>query len=159
MARNTTELGEYFETTPGGGETLGDYFSMTPGGDLTGFGGPLAVSGSPDGLGALGRVANLSPLLRDVQNYRRSTKGLGQDPSVPSAPVSNGGMPSPSPATLMVGVLTGAVVRGVAGYWVGKAVAPSAQSERKYALWGIPVGIFFGTLGLGIEAAIALSKK
>lgn len=166
MARNVT-LGEYYDNASGGNPAVGDYFETTPGGQLTGFGdyfettpgGQMTgVGGSPDGLGrALGRVTDLSPLMRDWRRFRqaRGMRGLGQDDPAQPTEVSSGA----SPAMIGTALVLGAIIRGAAGYAVGKAVAPNSESERSYALWGIPVGILFGTLGLGVEAAIALSKR
>jgi hypothetical protein len=56
-------------------------------------------------------------------------------------------------------VVTGLAVRGVAGYFVGKALAPSEEDEAVYAWSGVGASILLGTLGLGIEAAIALNAR
>lgn len=157
-------LGAYFPTPKNGVTPIGDYFSATPGGQLTGFG------ASPDGLGSAARsktsLLNLSPAIRDVrkltaarkQRKRRALTGLGAegDPAVIPAVVED---PAASPAVIAMGLFLGVVVRGAAGYAVGKAVAPSADKEKSYALWGIPIGVFFGTLGLGVQAAVSLSKR
>lgn len=116
------------------------------------------IGRSPDGIGrALGSITDLSPLLRDWHRYKnaRGMRGLGEDPA--QTQVVN--VSPPSPAMIGTALVLGSIVRGAAGYAVGKAVAPNSESERSYALWGIPVGILFGTLGLGVEAAIALSKR
>lgn len=142
-------MGDYFASTPGGQMTgLGDYFSTTPGGQMTGLG------RSPDGLGSL---ADLSPFVRDWKRFRRAGKGLrglGQD-----EPQTETVQSPYSPAVVGGALLVGALVRGWAGYAVGNAVAPDAASQNKWAWWGVPIGIFFGTLGLGIQAAVALSKR
>lgn len=157
MAQNLSKssTGAYFEMTPGGRQTpVGDYFEMTPGGDLTSRVPTAPTSGTPDGLG---KVAHLSPLLRDWRRYRQ-VSGLGQDaeaPTVQTATVD----PQVSAALVATGLVLGALVRGVSGYVVGRAVAPNPQSETKYAMIGIPVGVFFGTFGLGVQAAVALSKR
>jgi len=48
------------------------------------------------------------------------------------------------------------VLRGGAGYVVGRAVAPRGE-ETAYAWAGVFASIFFGSLGLGVEALIANS--
>jgi hypothetical protein len=50
----------------------------------------------------------------------------------------------------------GLVLRGGAGYVVGRALAPRGE-EAAYAWGGVLASIFFGSLGLGVEALIANS--
>ena len=127
-----------------------------------------SVSGSPDGLGATTSLipqpyqprravpqqrAVSGEIMAGAQHPMRgllqAVRGLGADSDT-------GGF---SPAALAFGALLGIAVRAGAGYFVGKAVAPSRDSEGKYAAWGIVAGVFGGTIGLGIEAAIALNNK
>ena len=129
-----------------------------------------SVSGTPDGLGrastgmqpyvpyqmvpAPRRNQSMSgDIVNAVQHPMRgimqAVKGLGADSDT-------GGF---SPAAVAFGALLGIAIRAGAGYFVGKAVAPSRDSEGKYAAWGIVAGVFGGTIGLGIEAAIALNNK
>lgn len=161
MAQNITTtrpVGEYFENSPGGDASLGDYFSTTRGGQMTGLGSRniTQVGRSPDGLGS---VFDMSPLLRDVRKVRRSIRGLGQDENQGQGTEGLVAQEPTNTAALVTALLFGAFVRGTAGYLVGKAVAPDENRETKYALWGIPAAIFLGTLGLGIEGAVALSKR
>lgn len=148
------QLGDYFE--PEVGEPVGSFFELPlqPAAPLR-----QPTGASPDGIG---NVLSLSPLVRDWRRMRqRSTAGLGQSESTPPVPplqeepIIN----IASPGALVAWFILGAVARGAGGYFVGKAIAPSQQKELKYALWGIPVAILFGSLGLGVEAGIALSKR
>lgn len=148
-------LGAYFKTPKSG---IGDYFATTPGGELTGIG------RSPDGLGKTGKQGflSLSPAVRDirrltaVRQQRRALRGLGAEGDAPVPVVTETGI---SPGMMAAGIVLGTVVRGACGYAVGKAVAPSADKEKSYARWGIVIGIFGGVLGMGIQAAVALSKR
>lgn len=130
---------------------------------------PFGAS-SPDGLGAYARPyqpvqsksgslsASLSgsPILRSISRIRnRSLRGLG-DATTPAA--------SAVPVAAATGVLVAVVMfdmvlSGVAGYFVGKAVAPSHSVENKYAWWGVAAGLLGGPVGLGIEAVVALNHK
>lgn len=80
-------------------------------------------------------MANLSPLF-----------GLGES----FEPITGG--------EVLAGIV-GIGVRGVAGYFAGKAMAPRAESETKYAVGGVFAAIFLGAAGLGIEAGIALANR
>lgn len=60
-------------------------------------------------------------------------------------------------ALALVGV--GLVVRGAAGYFAGKAMAPSKADEDKYAWGGVAASVLLGALGLGVEGAIALRAR
>lgn len=153
-----TSLSEYFDGGRGG-QSVGDYFSMTPGGELTGLGAHnrlvrRGTGASPDGLG---RLSNASPGLRDLRQLKRGLFGLGQEAPVEPEPVDSARLGT-SPGAIALAATIGIAVRGWAGYTVGKAVAPSRDKQKKYAYWGIPNGIFFGALGLGIQAAVGLSK-
>lgn len=59
-------------------------------------------------------------------------------------------------ALAMVGV--GLLVRGVAGYYAGKAMTPRGGDEKTYAWGGVAASVLLGALGLGIEGAVALRK-
>jgi hypothetical protein len=168
------QLGDYFDTTEGGtvDQPVGSYFESTPGGHQTPPGAgeyftagqPMvrqaAAGASPDGIGrALGDVLSLSPLVRDLRKLRprpasyAAAAGFGQTETELEA------RPPINPQLAVAAVMTGVIVRGIAGYFVGKAVAPSQQVEKKYAWWGVPTAIIFGTVGMGVEAGIALSKR
>jgi len=165
------QLGDYFDTTEGGtvSAPVGSYFDSTPGGELTPpaagsyYAPPRAepISGSPDGLGsirAMGDVlTDISPLMRELRRARRRpVAGYGQTDAV--TPVETA-PPPVSRGVLVAGLMLGITLRGVLGYYVGKAMAPNQQAESKYAWWGVPSSIVFGTLGLGIEAGVALRNR
>lgn len=163
------DLGSYFDTVEGGtsSQPVGDYFESTPGGQLTQPAGSyyapapaMPINGSPDGLGAVRSfvdvLSDISPLSRELRRVRRRpVAGFGQTQDEVVQPVAR----QPSTGVLVAGFMLGVAVRGVAGYYVGKALAPSQQAESKYAWWGVPTAIVFGTLGLGVEAAIALRGR
>jgi hypothetical protein len=135
---------------------------------------PAPFGGSPDGLGAMGayarpfqpgqsRTGSLSafsgsPLLRNISRIRnRSVRGLGDTTTTPAA--ATAAAPAVASAVLVAVVMFDMVLSGVAGYFVGKAVAPSHQVENKYAWWGVAAGLLGGPVGLGIEAVVALNHK
>lgn len=138
---------------------------------------PLAPYGSsPDGIGALSSSGSLgaysrlaqmpvpsayqngslgftgSPVINAIKRIarRNAVSGLGDAGASAAAPVLAGG--------LLVGVvIVGLAATGVAGYYVGKAVAPSRDRESKYAWWGVAAALLGGPVGLGIEAGVALT--
>ncbi len=142
---------------------------------------PLAPFGSsPDGIGAysrlghmpvpkaynsgvLGKVLSVSPLVQGL----RAMSGLGDTTAAPATPASSaspavaasGEAIAGASAILVAAALTGLVLSGMAGYFVGKAVAPSRDKESKYAWWGVFAGLVGGPVGLGIEAIVALEHK
>lgn len=130
---------------------------------------PAPFGGSPDGLGAYARPAPYSkprssgpgafagsPILRNLSRIRnRSVSGLGDAATTPGAAVA----PAAAAGVLVAVVMFDMVLSGVAGYFVGKAVAPSQSSENKYAWWGVAAGLLGGPVGLGIEAVVALNHK
>lgn len=125
---------------------------------------PLAPFGSsPDGIGAYSRLGTMpvpgsyqngslgftgSPVINAIKRIARRNQGLG-DASA-AAPVLAGSM-------LVAAVVVGLAATGVAGYYVGKAVAPSRDRESKYAWWGVAAALLGGPVGLGIEAGVALT--
>lgn len=162
------QLGEYFDNAEGGtvNQPVGSYFDTTPGGELTPPAGagsyytpppPEPVNGSPDGLGGLGSFADAFPIVTDLRRLRRRrpVSGFGQSETTEVAPVS----PGPSTGMVVAGVMLGVTLRGVMGYYVGKAMAPNQQAESKYAWWGVPAAIVLGTAGLGIEALVSLRNR
>lgn len=127
---------------------------------------PAPFGGSPDGLGAYARPARGparssgpgafagSPILRNISRIRnRSIRGLGDTTTGTAA------APTAAAGVLVAVVMFDMVLSGVAGYFVGKAVAPSSSSENKYAWWGVAAGLLGGPVGLGIEAVVALNHK
>jgi hypothetical protein len=119
------------------------------------------MGASPDGIGSMpmlapaparpmpravsGSVEKAIPILRDVRRVSRarSVRGLGDDAELPVVAV--------------VGlVVLGMALRGTAGYFAGKAMAPSAHKETSYAWTGAGVAIVFGALGLGVQGIVAL---
>lgn len=157
-------VGEYFDGGSGGQPvSTGSYFTATPGGQMTG------VGRSPDGLGRLG---DLFPIAKDLSALRPQRPAprlaglgmglgmgpLGQEPGE-LPPEELTASPVVPPRIAIAAALIGIAIRGAAGYYIGRAVAPSADKEKKYAMWGIPNAIVFGTLGLGVQAAIGFNKR
>ena len=83
-------------------------------------------------------------------------RGLGEDaPAAPPAPVMPGAPAADKekiPGWLAVTVI-GAV--GFLSYEIGSAMAPSGGKKTTWGLWGIPVGLFTGPLGLGAMAILS----
>jgi hypothetical protein len=52
----------------------------------------------------------------------------------------------------------GVALSGFLSYQIGKAMAPSGASKKNWAWTAVPVGMFTGTLGLGIMGWVANSK-
>jgi hypothetical protein len=139
---------------------------------------PAPFGGSPDGLGAYARpappyqptqsgsgVLSGSPLVRSLQRVMQSRRksamrGFG-DATTPGAAVVPVTAAAPVLATsmLVAVVMADLVLSGVAGYFVGKAVAPNHNDENKYAWWGVAAGLIAGPVGLGVEALVALNHK
>jgi hypothetical protein len=138
---------------------------------------PAPFGSSPDGLGAYARpyqpaqsgsgVLSGSPLVRAAQrvmNHRKKSalRGFG-DATTPTAsaatPAASAAAPVLATGVLMAVVATDLLLCGVAGYFVGKAVAPSHNVEDKYAWWGVAAGLIGGPVGLGVEAIVALNHK
>lgn len=130
-------MGEYF-TEPVSG--LGEYFTeplgAAPYGPLRGRSAwKLAVQLSPLA-GALGQI-----------NNAKNEKAAAQ---------ANGDSAAAAVATAAVAmVVLGIVIRGGAGYFAGRAMAPTEAKKGKYAWGGALASVFFGALGLGVEGLIA----
>ena len=140
---------------------------------LAPFGSYGSYGSSPDGIGAyavpvpqagatksgvLGTMLSGSPLIRGFQ----AMSGLGADaaPASSTDPASSLATAVAAPSALLVAAaLTGIVLSGIGGYYVGKAVAPSRDREAKYAWWGVAAALLGGPVGLGIEAIVALEHK
>ena len=76
-----------------------------------------------------------------------------------TAAEQSGNAPAAAAAGMALGLIAaGLIVRGVAGYFVGKAVAPRGK-EQKYALWGVAASLFLSTVGLGIESVVAMKNQ
>lgn len=150
---------------------------------------PLAPFGaSPDGLGMMATYQPRqvssgalslggSPLVRAaqklMQNRKRSLRGFGDDaapvvaatdpgtlqPAASAVTTGAAAAPAVAAGVLLAAVALDLALCGVAGYYVGKAVAPSSSKEQKYAWWGVAAGLIGGPLGLGIEACVALNHK
>lgn len=161
--RNAVQSQGQLMPIPGGSEML----QASAGTDYSGPLAPYGVMGSsPDGIGAYARLGHMpvpaayqngslgftgSPLINAVKRIARRNQlsGLG-DAGSAAAPVLAG--------SLLVGVvIVGLAATGVAGYYVGKAVAPSRDRESKYAWWGVAAALLGGPVGLGIEAGVALT--
>ncbi len=93
--------------------------------------------------------------------------GFGADPTVPPMPTpdppssqSGGDPPSGMLETVDMGAAYLAMgVRGVGGYLVGVALAPSKAQAHTYGLVGAACGGTLGTLALGVFAFICLGKR
>jgi len=123
------------------------------------------VGGTPDGLGATqllpvapsrampravsGSLEKAIPLLKDARRLS-GVRGLGSNGS---GPVEGLGF------LAVVLIATGIAARGVAGYFAGKAMAPSQQKETVYAWTGVGAAIVFGALGLGVQGIVALQSR
>jgi hypothetical protein len=62
-------------------------------------------------------------------------------------------------ATTLTAIVAMVAIRFGSGWLVGKALAPSAADEKKYAWAGGLGSVFFGTLGLGVEAIVANNAR
>jgi hypothetical protein len=122
---------------------VGEYFSEPLGQSIAEF----AAFQRPRS--TLRKVTSMSPLLSGI--------GAVADASAGQATGGEGGAEKTLEIMLAV-VVVGLVVRGVAGYYVGKAMAPRGR-ESKYAWGGAAASVLLGTLGLGVEAGVALSNK
>ena len=104
-----------------------------------------------------------STALRTMAAFSPLAGALGQvaDAVSEKKQAEQAGMISAGVATgvVVTAVLVGLVLRGGAGYIVGKAIAPSEKDETAYAWGGVLASIFLGSLGLGIEALVAGSRR
>jgi len=126
-------IGEYFsESVSGLGQT------MMPAYGIPAYQRPRST---------FSKVTAMSPLLSGIGQVTEAVTEAAKEPSVKMS------------LAIVAGVVAvGLLVRGVSGYYVGKAIAPRGR-ESKYAWGGVAASILLGTLGLGIEAGIALSNK
>lgn len=128
--------GEYLTATAGMGQSFAPPAFQQP----RGKGGvwKTAAAVSPL-LGALGEAADAAAekVTADQQGNQKAAIGA-------------------TVALAMVGV--GLLLRGVAGYYAGKAMTPRGGDEKTYAWGGVAASVLLGALGLGIEGAVALRK-
>lgn len=127
---------------------FGEYFSE-----------PLGQTMMPSAYGVPAFQRPRSTMLRKVTSVSPLLSGLGAVADASAAPAT-GGEPGAEKALeiVLAVVVVGLIVRGVAGYYVGKAMAPRGR-ESKYAWGGAAASVLLGTLGLGVEAGVALSNK
>jgi hypothetical protein len=114
----------------------------------------------------LARYPVVSYLTGDIRNYPmalmqqyyppgasdvQALQGLGADP--------NAGVLAAVAGLGVALLVAGAAVRGIAGYYVGKTVAPSREDEGKYAWGGAVAGILLGPVGMAATAGVGLMSK
>lgn len=108
--------------------------------------GPVRPRGAP---GAFRRAAGrVSPFV----------SGLG-DATDAISDARAGAITGVAAATTVTALLFWTGLRFGAGWMVGKALAPSDESESKYAWGGALAATFFGAVGLGAEALIAANAR
>ena len=82
-----------------------------------------------------------------IGNVGASTMfGLAADAATPTSEGTNTALI----ATVIIGT---AALRGVAGYFAGKAMG------KKYRWWGVGSAVVFGAVGLGVLGAVAGSRE
>ena len=113
----------------------------------------------------LARYPAVSYLTGDIRNYPialmekyyppgasdvQALQGLGADPSA--------GVLAAVAGLGVAIVVVGTALRAAAGYYVGKAVAPSAEQESKYGVAGAIAGVGLGVVGIAAVSGFALMK-
>lgn len=129
---------------------VGEYFSEP----LTGLGQPMIPAfQQPRKVSWMSKAASFSPLMGAL--------GEAADAAADKVTAEQGGdQKAAMTATVALAAIgVGLALRGVAGYFAGKAMAPSASDENKYAWGGVAASMLFGALGLGVEGAIALRAR
>lgn len=92
------------------------------------------------------RMALVSPAVAAYQMAQgTSVRGLGQ---------AGGAGTGMSLGVAIIVLLAG----GYLGYQAGKAMTPSGSSEKTWGWVGVPVGMFTGTLGLGIMGMVSNAR-
>ena len=76
---------------------------------------------------------------------RYPVRGLGQNPA---EPVIGAGI-----------IMLGAIILGAAGWYAGKAMAPTTASENAYKWAGAITNILLPGIGLGVVGVVALSGR
>lgn len=114
--------------------------------------GPYPDYASANGVGGNGTAWKLAASISPAVN------GLGQAADVLNAKQSQQMSPGAA-AGAMLGVLVGSALWFGGGYLAGKAMAPDEQSETAYAWAGGLSGFFFGNIGLGATAIVALRGR
>lgn len=105
-------------------------------------------------------ATSLSPLMGALGQVADAMEESKEAAPASAAPASAPLVATTAGVALVAGVVAfGLLVRGAAGYFAGKAMAPDKTRESKYAWGGVFASVLFGTLGLGVEGAIALSNK
>jgi hypothetical protein len=112
------------------------------------------------------RYPPIPPPVAGVGEYfeEGSVSGLGNDPSGIGhlGHSSIFGLAADAPAVvedgtnkaLLVGIVVGGIaLRGVAGYFAGKAMG------KKWKWWGVGSAVVFGAVGLGVLGAVAGSRE
>jgi len=95
----------------------------------------------------LRKAAAISPLLGSIGQITEAATEAVKEPEVKAGFAIVAGL-----------AVLGLLVRGTAGYYAGKAMAPRGR-EIKYAWGGVAASVLLGSLGLGIEGAIALKNR
>lgn len=107
----------------------------------------LAATVSP----AVGALGDIGHILRSRRATGGAPDGLGQ--------LTEGERKTAAWVAFGIGlVLVRVAIRGGAGYVVGRAMAPNVADIPKYAWGGVLASVFLGTVGLGVEGAIALTR-
>lgn len=180
-----TQLGEYFTEDPTG---VGEYFTESGGAaPVQGLGAPPEYAVQPQqpyaAQAGMGEVEpfEASAGLGSIVPYPQyaSANGMGQGNgtawklAASVSPVAgglgqiadavsakrNGAASTAATAAVATAVVVGLAARFALGYAAGKAMAPSAESEARYAWGGALAGTFLGTFGLGVEGLIALNAR
>jgi hypothetical protein len=98
------------------------------------------------------RIVLVDLMRSPARSAFRMMSGLGQEEEGIPEPVIGG----TAMVALGVGIL---VVGGFLSYQAGKAMAPSGSKESTWGWIGVPVGLFTGTLGLGIMGIVSNRSK
>lgn len=87
---------------------------------------------------------------KKVKNQQRvAANGLGQAEGEEALMGATG-------MAVLAGLL---IVSGAFSYQAGKAMAPSKKEEQTWAWIGVPVGMFFGSIGLGTMGIVSNTSK
>lgn len=130
-------------------------------GSYNGLSGVVAVGGhlagsDPAGLGVTMEAVRLpSRAWGTARRVSPALDAIGQTADALTTARATG----VSAGLAIVGITIGLLIRGGAGFVVGKALAPSREAETTWSWAGAGLGLFFGTLGMGGQALYSLSKR
>jgi hypothetical protein len=104
------------------------------------------------GASGLGKISPLFGAIGAIADSQDSVSSM-------TVPVTNRVAPGLAFAAVVGAAAVYVGLYGAAGWYAGKAMAPSASAERSYKWVGALSSVLFGSLGLGVLGGISLASK